>query len=142
MRLLQALNRVTATRDTPRGLVVTIPDAGFESGSLRPGGASAVAQVAAAVMVPGLQIKVEGYSDSAAGAGVSEARANAVRDTLLQRGVNAGMVSMRNFGDERPITSNASPGGRVENRRVEIVIAGEAIGPRPLWDRSYDVTLR
>jgi outer membrane protein OmpA-like peptidoglycan-associated protein len=141
MRLLQMLNRVTATRDTPRGLVVTIPDAGFENGSLRPGGASAVAQVAA-VMQPGLRISVEGYSDSMAGASVAQERAAAVRDTLLHRGVNAGMVTTRNFGDERPITSNASPGGRVENRRVEIVISGEAIGPRPLWDRSYDVTLR
>ncbi len=142
MRLLQRLNGVTATRDTPRGLVVTIPDSGFESGLLRPGGASAVSQVAAAVMQPGLRISVEGYSDSAAGAGVAGARANAVRDTLVQRGVNPGTVASRNFGDERPITSNASLGGRVENRRVEIVISGDAIGPRPLWDRSYDVTLR
>ena len=141
-RLLQRLNTMTATRDTPRGLVVTMPDMAFDGGGLRPGSAATLAQVASAVMQPGLRISVEGFSDSAAGSGLAEERASSVRAALLQRGMNPGAVSTRNFGNERPTTSNSSPGGRVENRRVEIVISGEAIGPRPLWDKSYDVTLR
>jgi len=40
------------------------------------------------------------------------------------------------------LISNSSPGGRITNRRVEIVISGTAIGPRALWDRGYDVSLR
>lgn len=142
MRLLQRLNGVITTRDTPRGLVVTIPDANFETGFLRPSAADTLSRIAAVVMQPGVRVSVEGYSDSATGAGLSEQRANAVRDSLVRRGVNPGAITERNFGDERPLTSNAAPGGRVQNRRVEIVVSGEAIGSRPLWDRSYDVTLR
>ena len=139
MRVLQRLNGVTATRDTPRGLVITVPDSGFENGMVRPATADMLARMAS-VLLPGMHVSVEGYSDTASGAGLAEQRANAVRESLAQRG--AGAVTVRNFADSRPLTSNASPAGRMENRRVEIVVSGEAIGSRPLWDRSYDVTLR
>jgi flagellar motor protein MotB len=141
-RLLRQLNGVTTTRDTPRGLVVTIPDAGFDNGIIRPAASATLSRVAAAVVRTGLRASVEGYSDSAAGASVSQQRADAVRDALVRNGMNPGVVSARNFGDERPLTSNSAPGGRLENRRVEIVISGDGIGSRPLWDSSYDVTLR
>ena len=140
MRLLQRLNGVTATRDTPRGLVVTLPDSSFENGIMRPAATDTLARVASALMQPGLRVSVEGYSDTAAYAAQSEQRANTVRDSLAAHGISG--VSARNFGDERPLTANGAPGGRAENRRVEIVISGDAIGSRPLWDRSYDVTLR
>jgi flagellar motor protein MotB len=140
MRMLQRLNGITATRDTPRGLVVTIPDSGFENGMLRPSTADTLARMSSAVMQAGLRVSVEGYSDSAVGAGLAEQRVNAVRDSLMRQGVS--QVTARNFADSRPLTSNSTAAGRMENRRVEIVVSGEAIGSRPLWDRSYDVTLR
>ena len=94
-------------------------------------------------MQPGLRITVEGFSDSAAGSVLSQQRADAVRDSLVRRGVNPGTITSRNIGDGRPITSNAAPGGRVQNRRVEIIVSGDTvIGALPLWDRSYNVTLR
>jgi outer membrane protein OmpA-like peptidoglycan-associated protein len=139
LRLFQRLNGVTPTRDTPRGLVVTIPDSGFDNGVLRPGASDALTRIAAA-LTPGLRVSVEGYADTAAGTMLSEERANAVRDSLLGRGLSS--VTARNFGGERPLTSNATAAGRIQNRRVEIVISGDLIGSRPLWDRSYDVTLR
>jgi len=71
---------------------------------------------------------------------MSQHRADAVRDALVRRGLNS--VMERNFGDARPLTSNSAPGGRMENRRVEVVISGDSIGSQPLWDRSYDVTSR
>jgi flagellar motor protein MotB len=142
MRALQRMNSIASTRDTPRGLVLTIPDSGFESGMLRPGTVDTLGRLAAAVMQSGLRVSVEGFSDSSAGAAMSEQRTDAVRDALLSRGLNRSVVAARNFADERPLTSNAAPGGRVQNRRVEIVVSGELIGARPLWDRSYDVTLR
>jgi hypothetical protein len=46
------------------------------------------------------------------------------------------------LGASRPLTSNASAAGRVENRRVEIVIAGDPIGSMPFWDRSYTLSVR
>ena len=140
MRLLERLNGVAVTRDTPRGLVVTIRDSGFENGALRSSSMDMLARLAPVLMQPGIRISVEGYSDSAAGAVLSERRAEAVRDVLLSRGVNS--VSARNLADSRPVTSNATTEGRIVNRRVEIVVSSEAIGSMPLWDRSYDVTLR
>jgi len=142
MRLLQRLNAVTTTRDTPRGLVITISDSGFDNSMLRPSATDTVARLAAVLSQPGLRVSAEGYSDSATGASVAEQRAEAVKMALVRRGVNPNLVSTRNFADARPLTSNATPAGRISNRRVEIVISGDAIGAHPLWDRSYDVTLR
>jgi len=140
MRVLQRLNSVTSTRDTPRGLVVTIPDSGFDSAVLRPATSDTLSRVAAIVAQAGLRVSVEGFSDSTASANMSQHRADAVRDALVRRGLNS--VMERNFGDARPLTSNSAPGGRMENRRVEVVISGDSIGSQPLWDRSYDVTSR
>lgn len=142
MRLLQRLSAVASTRDTPRGLVVTLPDASFDGPSLRPGVAETLARVASAVNEPGLRIVVEGHSDTPEGASLSGRREENVRAALLTRGVAGNPVVGRNVGADRPLISNSSPGGRVTNRRVEIVITGDAIGPRALWDRSYDVSLR
>ena len=142
MRMLERLNGVIATRDTPRGLVVTLADSGFESATLRPGASNTLARLAQVLTQPGLRVSVEGFSDTAAGAGLAEQRAEAVRDGLVVRGLNRSMVSVRNLADSRPLTSNATAAGRIENRRVEIVISGDPIGSRPLWDRSYNITLR
>ncbi len=142
MRLLQRLNGVASTRDTPRGLVVTFPDSSFDGGSLRADVASNLARIASAVAQPGMRVSVEGYTDNAAGFAVSEARAEAIRDSLVRNGLSPGAAMLRNYGAERPLTSNATPAGRIQNRRVEVVISGDLIGSMPLWDRSYDVTLR
>jgi flagellar motor protein MotB len=140
MQMLQRLNAVAMTRDTPRGLVITIADSGFENGGLRSSAMDTLARLAPVLMQPGMRVTVEGYSDTAASAGMSERRAEAVREMLAGRGVSG--VSARNFADSRPLTSNATAEGHMENRRVEIVVSSDAIGSMPLWDRSYDVTTR
>ena len=141
MRMLEKLNGIASTRDTPSGLVITVGDTDFDnSGLLRPGASDTLARLAAICTQPGVRVAVEGYSDTAAGSAMSERRAEAVRDAMIRRGVSS--VTARNFADSRPLTSNATPAGRIENRRVEIVVSGDAVGSRPLWDRSYNVTLR
>ncbi len=142
MRLLERFNGITATRDTTRGLVVTLPDSSFDSAALRPGASETLARLTPIVTQQGLRVSVEGYSDSAGGSALAERRSQAVREALLRQGLNPAAVSTTNFADSRPLTSNATPTGRLENRRIEIVISGDAIGDRPLWDRSYNVTLR
>jgi outer membrane protein OmpA-like peptidoglycan-associated protein len=142
MRILERLNGVAVTRDTPRGLVVTIVDSDFDNGRLRPIASDTLARLSAVLMQPAVRVSVEGYSDCAAGAATSERRAEAVRDVLVRRGLPSNRVSALNLADSRLLTSNATAEGRMENRRVEIVISGDAIGSRPLWDRTYDVTLR
>lgn len=140
MRLLEQLNSVGSTRDTPRGLVVTIPDDAFSGNTLLPEQANRIAQVGSIVGAhPGLQVEVEGHADSPSTANLSTARAYAVRDALAARGLPASAVSARGMGDSRKLVSNASASGREENRRVEIVITGDAIGAMPFWDRAYSL---
>lgn len=74
VRLLEDLNGVLPATDTPRGLVVTISDAGFSGDSVRGAEAEKIARVAAIVAgQPGLHVSVEGYSDGAAKQTVSRA---------------------------------------------------------------------
>jgi flagellar motor protein MotB len=143
MRLMEQLNGVLVTRDTPRGLVVTIPDADFSGPALRGAATGLVARVASIVATqPGLRIEVEGHTDSAATDGLSSGRAEAVSGVLLGGGLPSNALVARGLGNTRPLTSNASAGGRVENRRVEIVISGDPIGTMPFWDRSYTLSVR
>jgi len=142
IQLLERLNGVLATRDTPRGLVVTITDNGFDGPALRPAAAREVARVAGLlVSQPGLRVAVEGHTDSA-GEDFSSRRAAEVRSTLVSTGLRASEVASQGFGKTRPLASNATAAGRTENRRVEIVISGESIGTLPFWDRAYQLTPR
>jgi len=59
---------------------------------------------------------------------LSEHRAQAVRDYLVQQGVSEGSIASRGFGKSRPVATNDTPEGRQQNRRVELVLTGEAIG--------------
>lgn len=140
MRLLEQLNGVLATRDTPRGLVVTVADAGFRGSELRESASSQVARVGAILeRHPGLRVDVEGYTDSASTGAVSWRRAEDVRHMLLGQGLPGASVSARGLGDARLLVSNSSSAGRAQNRRVEIVITGGPIGDMPFWDRAYNL---
>jgi flagellar motor protein MotB len=142
-QLLERLNGALATRDTPRGLIVTVADSSFASGALRPQASEAVARVAGILASqPGLRVEVEGHSDSAETREVSARRAAAVRGALVASGVPANEVTSEGFGNSHLLASNASEAGRIENRRVEIVISGNLIGTMPIWDRPYTVTPR
>ena len=59
---------------------------------------------------------------------LSENRAGSVRDYLVQQGVGANSVTARGFGNSLPVASNGNSGGRQQNRRVELLVSGEAIG--------------
>ena len=136
--LLRQLNGVIATHDTPRGLVVTIPGADFRGAELLPGVAAQLSRIAPLLAQPGLSIAVEGHVDANSAPVLASERAEAVRSALGSRG----QISAAGFGSSRPTASNSTEGGRVENRRVEIVISGDPIGASPLWNRSYSVTMR
>ena len=140
MHLLEQLNGVEITRDTPRGLVVTVPDASFDGPQLKGTSTEQVARLGRILAnQPGLRLQVEGYTDSGNSEALSARRAEAVQGVLLGAGVPANMVSARGLGDSRPLTSNATASGRVENRRVEIVVSGAALGSLPYWDHSYSL---
>src|SRR5262249_6594448 len=129
MRLLEQLNGVMITRDTPRGLTVVLNDYAFRGNTLAPGTPDGLARVAAVVKLqPGLRVEVFGHSDTHANEPISWSRAEAVRTALLAQGLPPGAVSARGLGATRPEASNATAAGRLENRRVEVVISGDPIG--------------
>jgi len=133
-QLSEQLNRILATRDSARGLIVSMSDVLFDTGqySLKPGAREKLAKVAGILIAyPGLNIEVDGYTDNVGGDDMnqklSENRAGAVRDYLVNQGVGANSVSAKGFGNSLPVASNDNSAGRQENRRVELVVSGDAI---------------
>lgn len=53
--------------------------------------------------------------------GLSQRRAEAVRNYLVSKGVSADRLTARGYGEARPVASNATREGRAQNRRVELV---------------------
>src|SRR5580704_6900642 len=135
--LLDQFNRVLPTTDTPRGLQVNMADVLFAFGKyeLQPSAREALAKFSGIVLAhPGLHLSVEGYTDSvgsdAFNQTLSEQRANAVRDYLVQQGLDPTAITATGFGKSNPVASNDTAAGRQQNRRVEIIISGEVIGTK------------
>ncbi len=142
--LLAQLNSTLTTRDTPRGLVVTVTDPLFESESsetLRPAAAERLMRTASILKArPDLVARVEGFTDDRVhGNDISQRRAEAVRMTLVRYGAAPRSVIALGYGNTRPLESNATAAGRERNRRVEIEVAGPSIGEMALWDRTYSL---
>jgi len=134
-KLSEQLNSILQTRDTARGLIVSMSDVLFDTGkySLKPGAREKLAKVAGILLAyPGLNIEVGGYTDNVGGDAMnqtlSENRADSVRDYLVQEGVASNSVSAKGFGNTLPVSSNDNSAGRQQNRRVELLVSGEAIG--------------
>jgi len=101
--------------------------------NLRPAAREALAKLSGIVLGhPGLKLEIEGHTDSTGSdefnQDLSEKRAGAVRDYLVQQGISADSIEARGFGKTQPIASNETTEGRQQNRRVEMVISGDAIG--------------
>jgi outer membrane protein OmpA-like peptidoglycan-associated protein len=134
-KLSEQLNSILQTRDSARGLIVSMSDVLFDTGkySLKPGAREKLAKVAGILLAyPGLNVEVGGYTDNVGGDAMnqtlSENRAGSVRDYLVQQGVASNSVSARGFGNTLPVASNDNSAGRQQNRRVELLVSGEAIG--------------
>jgi outer membrane protein OmpA-like peptidoglycan-associated protein len=134
-QLSEQLNKILETRDSARGLIVSMSDVLFDTGkySLKPGAREKLAKVAGILVAyPGLNIEVGGYTDNVGGDAMnqtlSENRASTVRSYLVQQGVTTNSVSAKGFGNTLPVASNDNASGRQENRRVELVVSGDAIG--------------
>jgi outer membrane protein OmpA-like peptidoglycan-associated protein len=136
-QLLARFNEVLPTEDSPRGLVVNLGGVNFASGKAD---LTVEAQVKLArfsgliAPYPDLKIDVEGYTDNTGAPAfnmkLSQDRASAVRDYLIQQGVKPDSISAKGLGDAGPIAPNTTSEGRARNRRVEIVVSGEVIGTK------------
>jgi len=134
-QLLSQLNSILQTRDSARGLIVNMSDVLFDTGSytLKPGAREKLAKISGIVLAhPGLNLQIEGHTDSVGtdefNQQLSERRADSVRDFLAQQGVPGSAISARGFGKTQPVAGNDTAEGRQRNRRVELVVNGDAIG--------------
>jgi outer membrane protein OmpA-like peptidoglycan-associated protein len=136
-QLLEQFNRILETRDTPRGLVVSMADVLFDTGKfdLRITAREKLAKLAGIVLAhPGLNLAIEGHTDSTGSdelnQKLSEQRAASVRMYLIDQGLPDANLTAAGFGKSMPVADNATAAGRQQNRRVEIVISGEVIGTK------------
>lgn len=135
-RARRALEQVASVREEARGLVVTLAAPvlfRFDEATLLPSARQRLDAIADALQASGSQtFTIEGHTDAAGSAPYNEdlsyRRAQAVRDHLVSRGVAPSQVRVFGFGEERPVANNASPEGRANNRRVEIVLPEYGVG--------------
>jgi outer membrane protein OmpA-like peptidoglycan-associated protein len=134
-RLKDQLNAVLQTKETARGLIVNMSDVLFDFNkyTLKPEAREKLAKVSGILLAyPNLKLQVEGYTDNIGSdeynQKLSEQRADGVRDYLVSQSVQNGNVTAAGFGKSDPIADNSSNAGRAQNRRVQLVVSGDAIG--------------
>jgi outer membrane protein OmpA-like peptidoglycan-associated protein len=134
-QLLRQLNDVLQTTDTPRGLVVNMADVLFQLGKyeLSSDAQLKLAKLSGIIQAhPGLNLSIEGYTDTTGTANfnmtLSQQRADTVRQFLIAQGLSPDTITSKGLGEADPIADNSTAAGRKLNRRVEIIVSGEVIG--------------
>lgn len=124
------------TRETERGVVVTVGDVLFEvnKADLKAGAIRNLDTLVEFLQgYPDRKIRVEGHTDSTGAAdynlGLSQRRAQSVRDLLVDRGIGPGRITTEGLGEEYPVASNNTGAGRQQNRRVEIILLKPGVDP-------------
>jgi outer membrane protein OmpA-like peptidoglycan-associated protein len=131
-RARSALEQVANVRQEARGLVVTLAAPvlfAFDDATLLSSAKQRLDAIADALRASGSEIfLVEGHTDAKGSDSynidLSRRRAEAVRSYFLSRGVPPEQIRAYGYGEHRPVASNASPEGRANNRRVEIILPG------------------
>ncbi len=131
LQLQQQLEELQAEQ-TNRGMVLTLGDVLFDTNEaqLRSSADQTVKKLAEFMReYPDRELLVEGHTDSTGSAAYNEElsgrRADAVRDALVDQGVDPERIATEGLGEDYPVASNDSASGRQQNRRVEIVISDE-----------------
>jgi outer membrane protein OmpA-like peptidoglycan-associated protein len=139
-RLQQALGQIATTRRTALGLVMTLGSKSirfdFDKSTLRPEDKQVLSRIAGILStLKGYHIYVYGYTDDIGtreyNLKLSERRAKAVYDYLVQNGLDPSIMSTKGFGEADPLVPGSSPEARAINRRVEIGIVDSTIHPYP-----------
>jgi len=75
---------------------------------------------------PDLKVVIEGHTDNVGTAEfnkeLSQKRADAVKQYMVEKGIDANRITAKGFGFDRPIASNDTEEGRQKNRRVEAAV--------------------
>ena len=135
IKQLRGLN----AKQTERGTLVTFGDVlfDFDQASLKANSRDSITTLANYLIKnPDRKVIVEGYTDSEGSAaynqGLSERRANAVKNALVRAGVEPSRIVAQGYGKEYPVADNATSSGRAQNRRVEVTISNDnqPVAPR------------
>jgi outer membrane protein OmpA-like peptidoglycan-associated protein len=137
---LQAEVDQLKAKPTPRGLVLTLGDVLFDTGrsELNSGSGRKLDQLAQFLTDhPERRVQIDGFTDSVGtdsyNQDLSQRRADAVKSSLITRGINPSRIGSQGYGKGFPVAGNTDSGGRQLNRRVEVVIGeddGAAIAGR------------
>lgn len=119
-------------RQTRRGLIINIPDVLFEFDRADLTSESRRVTRKIARIAEGdnrRAISIEGHTDSIGTSSynmsLSERRARSVAEALNFEGVPRRRMSVRGFGENKPVASNSSAAGRQRNRRVEVILEND-----------------
>ena len=126
---LQRQLEILQAKPTDRGLVLTLGDTLFATGKseLKSGASANLDRITAFLSeYPKRTAAIEGFTDSMGSddmnQSLSERRANAVKNYLVNQGVSSARLTASGRGENSPIADNDSAAGRQQNRRVEVVI--------------------
>ena len=108
---------------------ITLKGIHFNSGkaSIRPDSYSILDEAVQLLKAnPDVKVEIAGHTDSVGRASynlrLSEARANSVRDYMIQHGIEASRLIARGYGETMPIAPNTTRAGRAKNRRIEFIV--------------------
>ncbi len=126
-------------KQTDRGVILTLGDILFETGKANlMSGAMRSMDILADFLkkYPKRNVLIEGFTDSTGSEtynlGLSQQRANAVRNALTAKGITTERITTKGYGEQFPIAGNNTQAGRQQNRRVEIVILDEGVSPEKM----------
>lgn len=140
--LAAALADLQASK-TERGLVVTLGDVLFATGraDLASGSRQTLDKLNTFLRAyPKRDVQIDGFTDSvgsdAYNQGLSQRRADAVRDALMDMGIANDRIVTNGRGKSSPVGDNDTAAGRQQNRRVEVLILNEGVARTAAADRS------
>lgn len=135
-RMQQALNRVAETRRTPNGMVILLPNSifrfAFDKADLNETNRELLSRIAGIFLASkGYGLSVYGYTDDVGTADynqqLSVRRARAVKDYLVQAGIDPAIVNVKGYGKTSPLIEGSGSEARAKNRRVEIAVTDSSI---------------
>ena len=135
-QMQQALSRVVETRRTPNGMVMVLPDSmfkfDFDSSDLKARNRELLSRISGILLVSkGYGLSVFGYTDDVGtkeyNQKLSERRAEAVRNYLIQAGIDASIINTKGYGKTNPLVAGETEEARAKNRRVEIALTDSEI---------------
>ncbi|WP_348730727.1 OmpA family protein [Rheinheimera texasensis] len=134
---LQAQIKLLNARQSERGWVVTLGDVLFDTGKANLKSATSQHLTDLALFLGKYPLRgaiIEGHTDNVGSSGynmgLSQQRADSVRNFLIGRGIQSGRLSSLGKGEDMPVAGNESASGRQQNRRVEVIITEAALASR------------